>query len=87
VLPMSAYTLLLIAAILLRAHPRRVLFLVGITSLQLLFIGIHNAWDTVTYITVDAAAPLQQPEEKDLEEQGEPDPPTSSFAQSAPADE
>jgi hypothetical protein len=28
------------------------LFLVGLSSLLLILIGIHNAWDTVTYIAV-----------------------------------
>jgi hypothetical protein len=52
VLPLIAYALLLISAILLRSYPHRVLFVVGATALLLLLIGIHNAWDTVTYIAV-----------------------------------
>jgi Mn2+/Fe2+ NRAMP family transporter len=50
VLPLIAYALLLLSAIALRNDPQRVLFIVGAMSLLLLFIGIHNAWDTVTYI-------------------------------------
>jgi hypothetical protein len=53
VLPLVAYTLLLVAAIVLPSYPRRILFLVGATTLALLFIGIHNAWDTITYIAID----------------------------------
>jgi hypothetical protein len=30
-------------------HPRTALLLVGGAALHLLFFGIHNAWDTVTY--------------------------------------
>ena len=30
-------------------------FLVASAALALLFIGIHNAWDTVTYIVTSAA--------------------------------
>ena len=52
-LPLVAYALLVVSAALLRANPREVLFLVGTTTLLLLFVGIHNAWDTVTYITVE----------------------------------
>jgi hypothetical protein len=52
VLPLIAYALLLISAILLRNYPHRVLFVVGAMALLLLFIGIHNAWDTVTFIAV-----------------------------------
>jgi hypothetical protein len=29
--------------------PRRALFVVGSAALLLLFVGIHNAWDIVTY--------------------------------------
>jgi hypothetical protein len=50
--PLIAYALLLVAAILLPRYPQRVLFVIGAMALLLLFIGIHNAWDTVTYITV-----------------------------------
>src|SRR6266511_3563955 len=59
VLPLIAYALLLVAAIMLRSDPRRVLFVVGATAVLLLFIGIHNAWDTVTYITIGG---MQTPE-------------------------
>jgi hypothetical protein len=53
VLPLIAYGLLVIAGILLRSYPRRVLFVVGASALLLLFVGIHNAWDTVTFIAVE----------------------------------
>jgi hypothetical protein len=36
----------------LRSRPGASLFGIAITSFLLLFIGIHNAWDTVTYIAV-----------------------------------
>jgi hypothetical protein len=62
VLPMVAYTLLLLASIVLRIDPERVLFLIGTIALVLLFIGIHNAWDSVTYIAV---AQLELPEKSD----------------------
>jgi hypothetical protein len=39
----------------LRSQAHRVLFVVGAALLLLLFIGIHNAWDIVTYITVEEA--------------------------------
>ena len=54
VLPLIAYALLLVAAVMLRSYPERVLFVIAATALLLLFIGIHNAWDTVTYIAVNA---------------------------------
>jgi hypothetical protein len=38
--------------VLLRRDPAAMLFVIGAVSLLLLFIGIHNAWDTVTYVAV-----------------------------------
>lgn len=60
VLPIIAYTSLLVASVGLTRHPRQVLFVIGGTALLLLFIGIHNAWDMVTYIAVEQ---VQLPEE------------------------
>lgn len=48
--PIIAYGTLLIAALLLRSHPVAALFWVGTTTVFLLFIGIHNAWDAVTWM-------------------------------------
>lgn len=48
-LPFVAYTVLAISAYLAYAHARPALFLVGAAALLLLFIGIHNTWDAVTY--------------------------------------
>jgi hypothetical protein len=33
-----------------RSSARTALFIVGAAALLLLFIGIHNAWDTVTHL-------------------------------------
>lgn len=63
VLPLLAYALLSLAGIFLRTYPRRVLFIVGATALLLLFIGIHNAWDTVTYIAVEHMQKGKHPDE------------------------
>lgn len=52
VLPLLSYMGVLIAAIALLRSPPSALFVVATTALILLFIGIHNAWDTVTYIAV-----------------------------------
>ena len=49
VLPIVAYALLIISAFAAHGHARSGLFMVAGTSLLLLFIGIHNAWDTVMY--------------------------------------
>ena len=54
VLPLIAYALVLIAASLLTRHPR-LLFLFALAVLLLLFIGIHNSWDTITLFTVKSS--------------------------------
>ena len=50
--PILAYAVLLIAGVLLARHPSDSLFMVAAAALALLFAGIHNAWDSVTYIAV-----------------------------------
>ena len=52
VFPLIAYATVLLAAILLTAHPGGLLVVAG-ASLILLLIGIHNSWDSVIYIAVD----------------------------------
>lgn len=51
-LPLAAYATLLVTATILDSYPARALFVVAGVSLLLLFISIHNAWDTVTYVTL-----------------------------------
>ena len=52
VLPLAAYTALLLAAIALPGNVERSLFVVAGTVLSLVLIGIHNSWDTVTYLVL-----------------------------------
>ena len=59
VLPALAYSALLAAATRLSGSPAPALFVIGAAALLLLFIGIHNAWDTVTYIAVEYFAPTK----------------------------
>ena len=49
-LPLVAYATLAASAFVASTHPRPALFIVAAASLLLLFIGIHNAWDTVTHL-------------------------------------
>lgn len=51
-LPVFAYSLLLTAGILALSNSRLFLFINAAATLLFLFLGIHNAWDTVTYIAV-----------------------------------
>jgi len=48
-LPLAAYVLLALCALVAPLHARGALFGVGAAALLLLFCGIHNAWDTVAY--------------------------------------
>jgi hypothetical protein len=48
-LPMAAYLTLAVSAFATHSQPRESLFGVGGAALLLLFVGIHNAWDAVTY--------------------------------------
>ena len=48
-LPAASYGMLAVTGFFARSDARRALFGVAGTALLLLFIGIHNAWDTVTY--------------------------------------
>jgi hypothetical protein len=52
-LPLVGYAMLFGAAITLQRHAAASLFAIAGTSLLLLFVGIHNAWDAVTYIAID----------------------------------
>lgn len=52
ILPFAAYAGLTAGGILVAAHPTPALFTMGAVALVLLFDGIHNAWDTVTYVAL-----------------------------------
>lgn len=53
VLPLLAYAVLLVAGLLLARSSGPALSLVAAASLLLVFVGIHNAWDAVTYIALE----------------------------------
>ena len=54
ILPSVVYATLFIAPFVLLTHQTAALFAVGGAVLLLLFVGIHNSWDTVVYLVVDA---------------------------------
>jgi hypothetical protein len=62
-LPAFAYATMTIAAITSRAHAGGALFAVAGSALLLLIIGIHNAWDTVTFIVAKETEP-QEPQSR-----------------------
>jgi hypothetical protein len=54
ILPCTIYAALGVAAVLLRTTTQLAIFLIGAAALGLLFIGIHNAWDSVTYMVISS---------------------------------
>jgi hypothetical protein len=59
VIPLMAYLVLAAAALVLDARPVPALFAVGAATLLLVVVGIHNAWDTVTYVTLERMPPAK----------------------------
>jgi len=57
ILPLLAYLVLLFAALLLHAVPVVALFFIAAAVLALVFIGIHNAWDSVAFIATQGRGP------------------------------
>jgi len=52
VLPLFAYVSVALAAWLLPRWPAQLMFVFGAAAIILIFIGLHNAWDTVKYVLV-----------------------------------
>jgi hypothetical protein len=48
-LPLAAYAVLVLSALAAHSHAHEALLGVGAAVLMLLFIGIHNTWDAVSY--------------------------------------
>ena len=65
VFPLLSYIVLLMSGILLLSSPVPALYGIGGVTVLLLFAGIRNAWDTVTYIAID----LVQPEDKQQDQE------------------
>jgi len=63
-LPPIAYAILLLAAIMLPSSPAMPLFVVAAAVLLLLFVGIHNAWDSATYIALNESQQQERHEEE-----------------------
>jgi hypothetical protein len=49
ILPLAAYAVIAAAALLVFSCARTALFMAGGATLGFLFVGIHNAWDAITY--------------------------------------
>jgi hypothetical protein len=53
ILPLVAYSAILVGALVLNAVPHFAPFVLAGAVLLLIFIGIRNAWDVVTYIAIE----------------------------------
>jgi hypothetical protein len=63
ILPIIAYATLFMGSIATGRGAGAGLFAIGATNLLLLFIGIHNAWDSVSYVATEQyrSAPPEKP--------------------------
>ena len=69
-LPFAAYTTLAVSAVAALRYGREALFAVGASVLLLLIIGIHNAWDAVTYNVIVYTPKTEEPSGIDDESEG-----------------
>lgn len=60
IFPLLAYAAIVIAALVLVDNPSPALFIIGGSTILLVFIGIHNAWDTVTYLVERAQEEIER---------------------------
>ena len=63
-LPLSAYIALILAAIVLPSNPALALYVISAAMLVLLFTGIRNAWDLVTFLAVERSRPENKSTDK-----------------------
>jgi len=61
-LPLAAYVMLAISARAVGSHERAALLTLGVATLLLLFAGIHNAWDSITYHVLTRSREAHRPE-------------------------
>jgi hypothetical protein len=66
-LPFAAYAMLAGSASVAHSHARPALLVVGAATLLFLFVGIHNAWDAVTYHVLVNRPGEQDPSGSDKE--------------------
>ena len=64
VFPLVSYTAFVVAAIVLPGNPVPTLLVIGAATVLLMFIGIHNAWDNVTYVVFEFSQSKNKPREK-----------------------
>jgi hypothetical protein len=55
ILPFASYATFLIGGLMLPSDPVTGLFVAAVAPAALLYIGIHNAWDSITYTVLRSA--------------------------------
>ena len=63
VMPLAAYAVLIGSAFWAASHPEQALFGIGAGVLLLLFVGIHNAWDSVAFAALMVRQKRREPHE------------------------
>ena len=63
ILPCGAYGTLAAAGLIATIHAANALFAIAAATTLLLFVGIHNAWDTVTYMALSRLRARQKKKE------------------------
>jgi hypothetical protein len=64
IFPFISYAALIIPALFLASAALPALFVIAAATVLLLFIGIHNAWDNVTYIVFVLSVPRDKPQDE-----------------------
>jgi hypothetical protein len=65
IVPLIAYIAIAVAAILLPWAPTETLFALAGANVLLIFLGIHNAWDLVTFIAIKYDGPTSSSTDED----------------------
>lgn len=63
IFPFISYVGLFVAALAIPSNVTPALFVIGAATVLFLFIGIHNAWDTITYMTFTSSQAENEREE------------------------
>jgi hypothetical protein len=71
-LPLMCCLALLAAGVMVISHAMAAMYLVGVVTLAMLFIGVHNAWDLAVWITAERPG-LQQRKRVEQEQPPSPD--------------
>lgn len=84
ILPYVSYGMLLVGAAILTSNETVALFMFAAMALLLMFVGIHNAWDTATFLVVEE---LNKQRREQQPSQSSDSPPTPAPSQPPPADD